>query len=190
MTEEQLTATFVSDLEKVEHLQNNDLFMISQDDGDGFVSKSLEYSTLCSKVLADVDDRVDARVAEHIDELSGNIAKLSSDVKSISSVVEQNVSATIKIANCVKKAKEDIAEHQAIFDGISGINGIAIDKTNAHNWKIKHTNSVAAVTSPTFAKIKYDAQGHVTGKSNVTLADLTATGGGNLLTGAGQGLSV
>ena len=187
--EDQLTATFVSDLERAYQLQDDDLFMISQDEGDGLVSKSLEYSTLCSKVLADVDEKVDARIAEHVDELSGSIVKLSSDLSTVSNTVDQNVSATIKIANCVKKAKEDIAEHQAIFDGISGINGIGIDKTSAHNWKIKHTNSVAAATSPVFAKIQYDSQGHITGKSSVTLADLTAAAGGSLLTAVGQGLS-
>lgn len=202
MTEEQLTTTFVSELERATELCASDLFMISQDDGNGLQSKKIEYSTLCAKVLDGVDGRVDARIDEQIGYLSDDLYTLSGKVTKISTDLNQNISATIKIANCVKKVKEDIQKHQLSLDfhkkrlddidtihrGISGQAGITVDKSISSNWKIKHTNSVDAQTSTSLLKIKYDAQGHITGKENVTVNDLTAAAEGHLLTGVGVGL--
>lgn len=39
-----------------------------------------------------------------------------------------------------------------------------------------HSNSVTAVTSASFVKVKYDAQGHITGSSAVAKSDITALG--------------
>jgi hypothetical protein len=42
--------------------------------------------------------------------------------------------------------------------------------------RLSHTNSVTAVTSNSFLKFKYDAQGHITGSTAVVKADITALG--------------
>lgn len=190
MAEQQLETTFVSDLEDASQLQDTDLFLISQNDGDGLVSKRLEYSILCSKVLTDVDEKIDAGVVAHIGGLSGDVSKLSGDLSALSGTVLQNVSATIKIANCVKKAKEDIAVHQGVFDGLSGEAGISVDKSISGAWRIKHVNAIAASNRPSFIKVQHDAQGHIDATSDVVLSDLTSAADGNLLTGVGSGLSV
>lgn len=190
MAEQQLETTFVSDLEDASQLQDTDLFLISQTDGDGLVSKRLEYSILCSKVLTDVDEKIDAGVVAHIGGLSGDVSKLSGDLSALSGTVLQNVSATIKIANCVKKAKEDIAVHQGVFDGLSGEAGISVDKSISGAWRIKHVNAIKASNRPSFIKVQHDAQGHIDATSNVVLSDLTSAADGNLLTSVGSGLSM
>lgn len=42
--------------------------------------------------------------------------------------------------------------------------------------KFDHSNSVTAVTSASFVKVKYDAQGHITGTTAVAKSDITALG--------------
>ena len=42
--------------------------------------------------------------------------------------------------------------------------------------KISHTNSVTAVTTAGMLKVKYDAQGHITGSSAIAKADITGLG--------------
>lgn len=43
-------------------------------------------------------------------------------------------------------------------------------------YSIAHTNSVTAVTSTSLLKFQYDAQGHITGSSAITKADITGLG--------------
>lgn len=54
----------------------------------------------------------------------------------------------------------------------TGGTGITIGTDNVVN----HSNSVTAVTTAGFYKLKYDAQGHVTGTTAVAKADITALG--------------
>lgn len=49
--------------------------------------------------------------------------------------------------------------------------GLELDGT-----EFNHSNSVTAVTSASFVKVKYDAQGHITGTTAVAKADITALG--------------
>ena len=49
--------------------------------------------------------------------------------------------------------------------------GLALSGTT-----FNHSNSVTAVTSASFVKVKYDAQGHITGTTAVAKADITALG--------------
>jgi len=48
--------------------------------------------------------------------------------------------------------------------------GAGLELTNSN--EIKHSNSITAQTSAVFKKVKYDAQGHITGTANVDAADL------------------
>lgn len=50
--------------------------------------------------------------------------------------------------------------------------GISIGTGNV----INHSNSVTAVTTAGLYKVKYDAQGHITGTSAITKADITGLG--------------
>lgn len=45
-----------------------------------------------------------------------------------------------------------------------------------NNDIIRHTNTISAVSTEGFFKFKYDAQGHITGKANVTKEDITTLG--------------
>ena len=49
--------------------------------------------------------------------------------------------------------------------------GLELDGT-----EFNHSNSVTAVTSASFVKVKYDAQGHITGTTAVAKSDITALG--------------
>ena len=55
---------------------------------------------------------------------------------------------------------------------ISGSDGITVD-----NGAIKHTNSVIAQSTESLLKVKYDAQGHITGSSAVVASDIPGLSG-------------
>lgn len=194
MADEALLKTFVSELEETSQLNDDDLFLLSQklESSSGYSSKSISYDVLKDQMLVDIDDKVDSRIELCAGQAFDDIAELREDVDELSGTVMQNVSATIKMANCIQKNKADIGAIQTTISGmadITGQNGIAVDKTNA-GWKIKHTNSVASLTEPAFAKLKYDAQGHITGKSDVTIDDILALDtDGQLLPEIGEGLT-
>ena len=55
---------------------------------------------------------------------------------------------------------------------ISGSDGITVD-----SGAIKHTNSVTAQSTESLLKVKYDAQGHITGSSAVAASDIPGLSG-------------
>lgn len=61
---------------------------------------------------------------------------------------------------------------------ITGTGGIKTYRNTTSNAiTVQHTNSVTAVTTAAFKKVKYDAYGHITGSSDVAWSDITGLSG-------------
>ena len=137
------------------------------------------------------------------------ITKLSSSTSSTSTSLAATPSA-VKSAYDLASGKSTVAFSASLSSGTK-IGTITIDGTDTDIYcltgdtysagtgltmgtgnVINHSNSVTAVTTAGFLKVKYDAQGHVTGSSAVVKADITALGipGSDTTYSAGTGLSL
>lgn len=88
----------------------------------------------------------------------------------ITSVVLANGEWTFyKNLYCLKA--EDVISGTGISVAITGASSDAPQTVT-----INHANSVTAVTTASMLKVKYDAQGHITGSSSITKSDITGLG--------------
>ena len=95
--------TLVSWLEEAENALTNDLYLVSQydTDTDEWISKKLSYDKLCALVLNGIDNRVSATCSAYLEDLSVKIDTLSISLSSTSCLLDDTVSAVIKMANCI-----------------------------------------------------------------------------------------
>ena len=105
-----------------------------------------------------------------------NGGTLNSDISSVNKVAVTDSSNNLKTISKVPFANLNITK-----DNITGL-GIPASDTNTtysagtglslSSTTFNHSNSVAALTTSALKKIKYDAQGHITGTDTVSASDL------------------
>lgn len=99
----------------------------------------------------------------------------SNNLKTISQLPYSKISGTPTIPSKTSDLTNDsgfLTSHQDISGKIDTA-GSGLSKSGT---TLNHSNSITAITTAAFKKIKYDAQGHITGTDNVTESDLPSHG--------------
>lgn len=91
------------------------------------ISKKLPYSKLCALVLNGIDNKVSATCSAYLEDLSTKIDILSIGLSSTSCLLDDTVSAVIKMANCIQTNKFSISSISSfMLNNIVGENGISV----------------------------------------------------------------
>ena len=98
-----------------------------------------------------------------------NGGTLNSDITSVNKIAVTDASNNLKT---ISKLPLDKVTHQDISGKIDTA-GAGLSKSGT---TLKHSNSVTAQTTSALKKIKFDAQGHITGVDAVAKADITGLG--------------
>jgi len=93
--------TLVSWLEAAESALTSDLFLVSQLDGNEYISKKLPYQKLSALMFADVRNLASAAASSYIGNLCAQVYINKSNISAISDLLDDTVSAVIKMANCI-----------------------------------------------------------------------------------------
>ena len=99
----------------------------------------------------------------------------SNNLKTIGSLPYSKLSGTPTIPSKTSDLTNDsgfLTSHQDISGKIDTA-GSGLSKSGT---TLNHSNSVTALTTASFKKVKYDAQGHITGTSDVSKSDITGLG--------------
>lgn len=184
--------TLVSWLEEAESALVNDYYLVSQLDTDTneTISKKLPYSKLCALVLNGIDDRVSATCSAYLEDLSAKIDTLSIDLSSTSCLLDDTVSAVIKMANCIQTNKSNISSISSfMLNNVVGENGISVtmpaNLSSTSKLKIGHQKSTTAAETGLY-KLGYDKYGHISSRADVLISDILDLG--SIISGAGEGL--
>lgn len=184
--------TLVSWLEEAENALTNDLYLVSQydTDTDEWISKKLSYDKLCALVLNGIDNRVSATCSAYLEDLSVKIDTLSISLSSTSCLLDDTVSAVIKMANCIQTNKSNINSISGfMLNNIAGENGISVIRpvnlSSNSKLKIGHQKSITAAKTGLY-KLGYDKYGHISSKADVLISDILDLG--SIISGAGEGL--
>lgn len=190
--------TLVSWLEEAESALTSDLFLVSQLDNpeapeSEYVSRKLPYQQLCSLMLQDVGNLASAAASSYIGDLCAVVYNNKDGISAISDLLDDTVSAVIKMANCIQVNKANINTISSfLLHNVEGKDGISVqlplNLSSSSKLYIGHSGKISADNNIEFKKFKYDGFGHVTGTAAVTSADVLALG--NMISGSGIGLSV
>lgn len=190
--------TLVSWLEEAESALTSDLFLVSQLDNpkapeSEYVSRKLPYQQLCSLMLQDVGNLASAAASSYIGDLCAVVYKNKDDISAISDLLDDTVSAVIKMANCIQVNKANISAISSfLLHNVEGKDGISVqlplNLSSSSKLYIGHSGKIAATSTAQMKKFKYDSYGHITGIGDITSADVLALG--NMISGSGIGLSV
>lgn len=161
-----LELTYISDTKSIprsERAVPGDLFLISHPDGSEYASQSLEYEILCANIVSGFNDIVKQTVSSEISGVASQLCIIELNHDDLEELVNQNVSATIKMANCIQKSKQDIQTLYTTLSSIDGEHGIEVDKkSSSSKWIIKHSNAVKPfLEKPSFMLLKHDSSGHI-----------------------------
>ena len=186
----ELEHIFITELPLTEALSADDNFIISQvQSGGQYVSKRIAYDSLSSAVRGNINGHISSIVDAAVDGLDGRISANTRGVSALSSDLSAVTDAVVKMANCIQQTRAEVSSVRPLSGfSVAADSGISALSVGQFKWKLRHTNSVAAKTSASLVKVKYDAQGHVTGSTAVTYGDVT--GLGSFVTGAGDGLEL
>ena len=190
--------TLVSWLEEAESALTSDLFLVSQLDNpeapeSEYVSRKLPYQQLCSLMLQDVGNLASAAASSYIGDLCAVVYKNKDGISAISDLLDDTVSAVIKMANCIQVNKSNISAISSfLLHNVEGKDGISVqlplNLSSSSKLYIGHSGKIAATSTLQMKKFKYDSYGHITGIGDITSADILALG--NIISGGRIGLSV
>ena len=161
-----LELTYISDTRSIprsERAVPGDLFLISHLDGSEYASQSLDYGILCASIVSGFNDIVKQTVSSETSGVSSQLCIIELNYDNLEELVNKNVSATIKIANCIQKSKQDIQTLYTTLSGIDGGNGIEVEKkSDSSKWIIKHSNTVdPLLENLSLMLLKHDSSGHI-----------------------------
>lgn len=128
---QQLTTTFVSHLDGIDTLHDNDLFLVSRPKdlsvAKNYQSKKIKWQDLSTITLSVVHDTVYNEVVDYVTPIANGVYENQASIQKLSTQHMICESAVIKIANCLAKAKTDILSLCGMIDldwSLTGDSGI------------------------------------------------------------------
>lgn len=102
--------TVVSQLQPSEPVLSTDYFMVSQNDQNGYISRKLQYSSLCATLLNDISGFINQLIGNKYDGLYLSVQTNSMNIQALNNTLSSAVCAIVKMANCIQANKQHIVE--------------------------------------------------------------------------------